>query len=72
MNMKKNVGRIDKIIRFLIAAVAIWASYTNQVPNPWNYILYAVAGIMVVTAFTSTCPIWLITGINTLKLKKKE
>lgn len=70
--MKKNVGSIDKIVRFVIAAVAIWAAYTGQVASPWNYVLYAVAVIMVATALISTCPIWLITGINTLKLKKKE
>jgi uncharacterized protein (DUF58 family) len=69
--MKKNIGNTDKIIRFIIAIVAVWAAYTEVVPNPWNYVLYAVAIIMVLTALISTCPIWLITGINTLKSKNK-
>jgi len=68
--MKKNVGSIDKIVRFIIAAVAIWAAYTHQVASPWDYVLYAVAAIMVLTAFASTCPIWLVTGMNTIKSKK--
>jgi len=67
--MKKNVGSLDKIVRFLIAVVAIWAAYTGKVESPWDYVLYAVAGIMVLTALTSTCPIWLMTGIKTLKSK---
>ncbi|MDH5412828.1 MAG: DUF2892 domain-containing protein [Flavobacteriaceae bacterium] len=69
--MKKNIGNTDKIIRFVIAIVAVWAAYTEVVPNPWNYVLYAVAIIMVLTALISTCPIWLVTGINTLKSKNK-
>ena len=69
--MKKNVGSIDKVIRFIVALVAIWAGY-SLVPNPWNYVLYGVAAIMVITAFTSTCPIWLATGINTIKSTKKS
>jgi len=68
--MKKNVGNIDKIIRFIVALVAIWAGY-SLVSSPWNYVLYIVAIIMVITAFISTCPIWLITGINTIKSSKK-
>ncbi|WP_157972942.1 YgaP family membrane protein [Aureibaculum luteum] len=69
--MKKNVGSIDKIIRLIIAVVAIWAAYTHQVASPWDYVLYAVAVIMILTALTSTCPIWLMTGISTLKSKIK-
>ncbi len=68
--MKKNVGSIDKIVRFLIAAVAIWAAYTHQVASPWDYVLYAVAAIMILTALVGTCPIWLATGMNTLKSKE--
>ncbi|HHC79215.1 MAG TPA: DUF2892 domain-containing protein [Flavobacteriia bacterium] len=68
--MKKNVGSIDKVVRFIIAAVAIWAAYTHQVASPWDYVLYAVAAIMVLTALVGTCPIWLATGMNTLKSKE--
>ena len=70
--MKKNVGSIDKIVRIIIAAVAVWAAYTNQVSSPWDYVLYAVAVIMVLTALMSTCPIWIVFGINTLKSKLKS
>jgi len=65
--MKKNIGSIDKVVRFIIAAVAIWAAYTHQVASPWDYVLYAVAGIMVITALASTCPIWMVCKINTSK-----
>jgi len=68
--MTKNIGSIDKLVRFIIAAIAIWAAYTHQVASPWDYVLYAVAVIMVLTIFIGTCPIWLATGMSTLKSKK--
>ena len=69
--MKKNVGNTDKLIRFIIALVAIWAAYMGLVESPWTYVLYAIAAIMLLTALTSTCPIWLMTGMNTIKSKLK-
>lgn len=68
--MKKNVGSIDKIVRIVIAIVALWAAYTHQVASPWDYVLYAVAGIMVFTSFMGSCPLFSIFGINTCKIKQ--
>ena len=65
--MKKNIGSTDKIVRLIIAAVAIWAAYTGQVESPWDYVLYAVAAIMVLTSLISSCPIWMACKINTSK-----
>ncbi len=70
--MKKNVGNIDKLVRLLVALLAVITTYADQVTSPWTYVLYVVAAIMVLTAFVGTCPLWLMTGINTLKLKKKQ
>lgn len=70
--MKKNVGNIDKIVRLIAAAVAIWAAYTHQVASPWDYVLYVVAAIMLITAVASTCPLWIIFRLDTLKAKLKS
>jgi hypothetical protein len=70
--MKKNVGNIDKIVRLIVAAVAIWAAYTHQVASPWDYVLYVVAAIMLITAVASTCPLWIIFRLDTLKAKLKS
>lgn len=69
--MKKTVGSTDKIIRYIIAIIAIYAAYTNMVASPWNYVLYAVAAIMILTAITGFCPIFSMLGINTMKSNKK-
>jgi len=67
--MKKNVGSTDKIIRYVIAVVALYFAYKG-VESPWNYVLYLVAGIMVVTAVTGSCPLFSVFGISTNKSKK--
>ena len=67
--MKKNVGSIDKIIRYVIALIAIYVSYQGLVESPWNYVLYAIAGIMFLTGLFGTCPIFSVLGIN---LNKKS
>lgn len=65
--MKKNVGSIDKIIRLIIAIVAIYVSYQGLVQSPWNYVLYAIAGIMILTGLVGTCPIFSALGIQSNK-----
>jgi hypothetical protein len=69
--MKKTVGSADKIIRYIIAIIAIYVAYTGMVSSPWNYILYVVAAIMIVTALTGFCGLYSVFGINTCKLKEK-
>jgi len=68
--MKKNVGSIDKVIRLIIAAVAIYAAYAGMVASPWDYVLYVVAAIMVGTSLMGSCPLFSIFGINTCKVKE--
>jgi len=65
--MKKNVGSIDKVVRLLIAVVAVWAAYTGQVASPWDYVLYAVAAIMLLTTLMGSCPLYSIIGAKTSK-----
>ena len=68
--MKKNVGSIDKIIRLIIGVIAVYAAYTGMVASPWNYVLYAVAVIMVATSLMGSCTLFSIFGIGTCKVKE--
>ncbi|RLD83795.1 MAG: DUF2892 domain-containing protein [Bacteroidetes bacterium] len=68
--MKKNVGSIDKVVRLIIAVIAVYVAYKGIVASPWDYVLYAVAGIMVITSLMGSCPLFSIFGINTCKVKK--
>lgn len=67
--MKKNVGSIDKVVRLIIAVIAAYVAFKGMVASPWDYVLYAVAGIMVATSLIGSCPLFSIFGINTCKVK---
>ena len=68
--IKKNVGSVDKVIRYIIAIVAIYVAYKGMVASPWDYVLYAVGAIMVITALFSRCPIFSVFGLNSCKVKQ--
>jgi len=66
--MKKNVGSIDKIIRLIIAAVAVYFGYAGGLEAAWAaYVLYAVGAILLFTILTSSCPLYTIVGTSTAK-----
>lgn len=67
--MKKNVGSIDKIIRYVLAAVFITLFFTNVVVGVLGYILLALAAIFIITSLLNFCPIWWAIGIATNKTK---
>ncbi len=69
--MKKNVGSVDKVIRLIIAIVAVYIAYNGMVASPWDYVLYAVGAIMVLTALSGRCPIFSIFGLNSCKVEEQ-
>jgi len=64
--MKKNVGKVDKIIRIVIGVLFIVAAYI------WSWWLLIPAFIAIATAFTGFCGLYALFGINTCKVKNKE
>jgi len=68
--MKKNVGKTDMIVRLVLAALAVILYFV--VNKGLGIILIILAIILVVTAFTRTCPIWYVFRANTLEKEKKE
>jgi len=69
--MKKNVGSIDKIIRLIIAIVAVYFGYKGGFEAAWyGYLLYAVGAILLFTILTSSCPLYSIVGASTAKKQK--
>lgn len=71
--MKKNVGNIDKVLRVIIALVAAYFAYTHQFETAWvEYVLWAVAIIMLLTTLLGSCPLYSVCKTNTCKVKEKE
>lgn len=68
--MKPNVGTIDKIVRFVLAAIVAILYFTHVISGTLGIILLVLAGVFVLTSLVSFCPIWAIFGVNTLKNKE--
>ncbi|MEE9360998.1 MAG: DUF2892 domain-containing protein [Cellulophaga sp.] len=68
--MKKNMGGSDRIIRFAVAALIAIMYYFNIIEGTLAYILLGLAGIFVLTSFINFCPLYIIFGINTCKIKE--
>ncbi len=64
--MKKNVGKIDSLVRIIIAAALVYSAYTTGI-----IVLYVLAGIMAVTAVIGWCPLYTLFKINTCKVGEK-
>jgi hypothetical protein len=62
--MKKNVGKTDKIIRYVLTVVFAYLGYSV---SPWFYLAAAIA---LITAITGLCGLYKLFGINTCKIKE--
>jgi len=67
--MKKNVGSIDKIIRVVLAIVLAALYFTGVVEGTAGIILLIVAAVLLLTSAFSLCPLYMILGLNTCKVK---
>ncbi len=70
--MSANVGSADKIIRFVIAAVAVILAIATGPSAILGIILFIVAAVMVLTALVGVCPLYKLIGVNTCPLDKRK
>jgi len=68
--MKQNMGKVDRMIRIVLAALFV-DLYFSRVVGGWvGIVLLAVAGIFLVTSLLGSCPLYGICGIGTNRAKK--
>lgn len=67
MELNKNVGSTDKIVRYILAALFVILILTNTVSGTLAIILGVLAAIFVVTSLISFCPIWAALKFSTNK-----
>jgi uncharacterized membrane protein len=67
MKLKKNVGKVDQIIRYIIGAVLIVLAFV--LPLYW---LLIPAVIAIFTAVFSFCGLYRLFGINTCKIENES
>ena len=68
--MKKNMGGLDRIVRFIVAAIIAVLYFTGTISGTLAYVLLALGVIFVATSFISFCPLYALVGLNTCKMKK--
>lgn len=65
--MRKNLGNTDKVIRYIIAIVAILITLLSNVRGLTQVILIALTAILIGTSLLSFCPLYAIVGLKTCK-----
>ncbi len=63
--MTKNMGSADRIIRLIIAAIAVFLYYNGTLTGTMGIVAMVVAAIFVVTSFVSFCPLYRLLGLST-------
>jgi hypothetical protein len=62
--MKKNLGSIDRVIRFLIAVAIITFYFTNQINGTIVIGILALSAIFFLTSFIGFCPLYFLLDLN--------
>jgi hypothetical protein len=65
--MKRNLGSTDKVIRYILAIVAILIALLSNISGLTQAILIAFAVIFIGTSLVSFCPLYAIVGLKTCK-----
>ena len=68
--MKKNIGNADRILRLLLAALAVFLYFTNVVSGTLGIVILVVGGILLLSSLAGTCPLYSLVGLNTCPAKK--
>ena len=65
--MKKNLGSTDKVIRYMLAIVALLIGFLSGVSGFVQGVFISVALILIGTSLLSFCPLYAIVGLKTCK-----
>ncbi|WP_378182664.1 DUF2892 domain-containing protein [Aquimarina sp. SS2-1] len=67
--MKKNLGKIDSIIRIILGIVLAYLFYNNYIAGTIGIVLLSISGVLVITGFMGWCPLYRLLGIKTCQVK---
>ena len=65
--MKKNMGRVDRIVRIVVAVFVAILILAGSITGAWAVILGIIAAILLVTGIVGTCPLYLLLKLSTNK-----
>ena len=68
--MQKNMGTIDRIIRFGLAAVVVVLYLTGQITGTAAIVLGIIAVVFLITSLIGFCPLYVPLKLSTIGKKK--
>lgn len=68
--MKSNISYIDRVVRILIAVLAVILYYNNVISGTMAAVVMVIAGILLLTSIINFCPLYHVFGISS-KIKEK-
>jgi len=63
--MKKNMGTIDRVVRFLVAVAVLVLLLTHVISGPLAIALGVIAAVLVLTSFVGFCPLYIPLKLST-------
>jgi hypothetical protein len=69
--MKMNMGKTDRVIRIIVAAILATLYIKNIAVGLIGFILIILAMVLVITSVFGICPLYAIFGIHTDTKKNK-
>lgn len=71
--MKKNVGNTDRFVRVIIGIILLIVFMSGFIENDTTrWIVLGVSLILIVTSFSTFCPLYALLGKSTCEVKKKK
>ncbi|WP_373866564.1 YgaP family membrane protein [Cyclobacterium qasimii] len=64
------MGSADKIVRTIIAIVALYLYFSGTVTGTVGIVLIVLAVVFLLTSLVSFCPLYTLFGMKTCKTKK--
>ena len=68
--MKKNMGKIDKLMRIIVAMVIGLLYLNNTISGMFGMVLIVLAMVFLLTSLINFCPLYLPFGIDTREEKE--
>lgn len=68
--MRRNEGNVDRVVRLVVAAVAVGVAAAVGFGTVGGIVLLVVAGIMLVTAAVGFCPLYAVFGVSTCPVRQ--
>lgn len=66
--MKKNMGSADRVIRLIVAAIAVFLFYNSTLTGTAGVVALVLAAVFTLTSLMGFCPLYRLVGISTCQV----